>query len=86
MNDERYSGRPILAVSFCLSGFEIVARGLDELDLEIVCSAICSDQGEVFDGKPDVILLETIRNVAEGEASTSVKRVAQVTTAMPNCA
>jgi elongation factor G len=61
--------RPILEVSFSVSDFEIVARGMDELHLQKICTAICSDQHEVFDGKPKVILLETICKsaVAEGK-------------------
>ena len=59
--------RPILEVSFSVSGFVIVARGVDELHLQEICTAICSDQGEVFDGKPKVILLETICKGVVGE-------------------
>ena len=59
--------RPILTVSFYVQGFEIVATGTDESRLEEVCAAICSDMGEPFDGKPTVILLETIRKPAEAE-------------------
>jgi elongation factor G len=67
MDDERFVLRPILAVSFCLDGFDIVARGMDELDLEQVCTAICSDHGEVFASEPKVVLLESIRVSAESE-------------------
>jgi elongation factor G len=67
MHDERYAWRPILALPFCLQAFDILAKGMDELHLEEVCAAICKDQGEAFDGKPEVILLETIRKTAEGE-------------------
>jgi elongation factor G len=67
MNDEQYAWRPILAVSFCIQGFEIVVRGMDELHLEHVCAAICEDHGEVFRGIPEAILLETIRKPAESE-------------------
>jgi elongation factor G len=40
---------------------------MDELRLEEVCSAICRDKGEVFAIQPTVILLETLRQSAEGE-------------------
>ena len=67
MSDARKPERPILTVSFYLSGTEIEARGMDELRLEEFCSAICRDKGEVYDGEPKVILLEALRNAAEGE-------------------
>jgi elongation factor G len=67
MSDRRKPELPVLEVSFCVRGFEYVARGTDELDLEEICTAICRDQGEAFDGHPEVILLETIRIAAYGE-------------------
>ena len=59
--------RPVLAVSFCLRGAEILVKGVDEVQIEEVCAAICRDHGEVFDSRPEAILLETLRGAAEGE-------------------
>ena len=59
--------RPVLAVSFCLRGTEILVKGVDELHLDEVCAVICGGMKEVADWVPRVILLETIRRAAEGE-------------------
>jgi elongation factor G len=67
VSEGRKQDRPILSVSFLLSGDLIEATGMDELRLEEVCSAICRDKGEVFTSGPKVILLETLRKAAEGE-------------------
>jgi elongation factor G len=67
MSDARKLERPILTVSFHLSGTEIEARGMDELRLAEFCGAICRDNGDVFDGVPKVILLEALQTSGEGE-------------------
>lgn len=59
--------RPVLAVSFCLRGADILVKGVDELQIEEVCAVICGGMKEVANYEPRVILLETLRKTAEGE-------------------
>jgi elongation factor G len=71
MSEGKKPARPILAVSIRLRGAEIVVKGMDELQIEevctAVCTAVCNGEDPSVDCAPKVILLETLRNAAEGE-------------------
>jgi elongation factor G len=61
------SRMPSAGVSADLAIDKVVVKGTDEVHLEAVCTALCDGENQFVEGEPTAILLETIRNVAEGE-------------------